>query len=215
MTTDQRIGIDGLWRDVRCPPGALNGRPALFLDRDGVIVEEVNYLHRREDVLLVDGIADLINRAKASGVAVIVVTNQAGIGRGLYGWADLAAVQEEISARLGPQGAAFDAVFACPFHAEAQPPYRHHDHPARKPNPGMLFMAAELLGIDLGSSWIVGDRATDMMAARHAGLAGGLLLGSGYAADEAATALALERDDFHARQLTSLVEADRHISWLA
>jgi D-glycero-D-manno-heptose 1,7-bisphosphate phosphatase len=211
VIADPRVGADGLWREVLIAPEAARGKPAVFLDRDGVIVEDVGYLGRPGDVRLVDGIAGLIDRAHAAGALVVVVTNQSGIGRGLYDWPDLAAVQDEIASRLAAEGAAVDAVFACPFHAEAREPYRHDNHPARKPNPGMLLMAGEALGLDLARSWMIGDRARDIMAAREAGLAGGLLLGR-HEADRAAS---LGTDKFAVGRIDRLAEARRHIAWLA
>ena len=214
MNADARVGDDGLWHEVLVESGALHGCPALFLDRDGGVVEEFNYLHRREDVRLIAGIAGLMTRVHAVGGAIVIVTNQSGIGRGLYGWSDLAAVQDEISSKLLVEGAAFDAVFACPFHAEAAAPYQHPNHPARKPNPGMLLIAGELLGIDLARSWIIGDRARDIRAAREAGLAGGMLLGGGETTGEAKQALTLANNEFAVRSVDCLDAADRHIAWL-
>lgn len=211
---DARVGDDGIWRDLRVEAGSLRDRPVLFLDRDGVIVEEVTYLHRPDDVRLIDGVARLITAAEQSGAGVVVVTNQSGVGRGLYGWPDLAAVEDEVARQLGDAGAAVQAVFACPFHADARPPYDAADHPARKPNPGMLLMAAELLGLDLARSWIIGDRATDILAASRAGLAGGMLLGEGYDDGEAERALALANDHFQARRIDRLDESGAHIAWL-
>ncbi len=211
---DPRVGDDGIWRDLRVAAGSLRDRPVLFLDRDGVIVEEVTYLHRPGDVCLIDGVASLIAHAVQSGAGVVVVTNQSGVGRGLYGWADLAAVEDEIARRLAEDDAAVQAVFACPFHTDARPPYDTDDHPARKPNPGMLLMAAALLDLDLARSWIIGDRATDLMAASRAGLAGGLLLGQGYDDGEAERALSLDKDGFQARRIDHLDQTIDHIAWL-
>ncbi|MEM7123585.1 MAG: HAD-IIIA family hydrolase [Pseudomonadota bacterium] len=211
---DTRVCDDGIWRDLRVEAGGLRDRPVLFLDRDGVIVEEVTYLHRPGDVRLIDGVVGLITRASQAGAGVVVVTNQSGVGRGLYGWSDLAAVEDEIARQLGDDKAAVQAVFACPFHADARPPFDSADHPARKPNPGMLLMTADLLGADLARSWIIGDRATDLMAASRAGLAGGLLLGEGYDEGEAERALSLAGDQFQARRIERLDEADEHIAWL-
>jgi D-glycero-D-manno-heptose 1,7-bisphosphate phosphatase len=212
---DGRLGADGVWRDVAAARRTTRGRPALFLDRDGVVVDYVAFLHRPEEVSLIDGIARLIGAARQAGAPVVVVTNQSGVGRGYYGWDDFAAVQDEIRARLAALGAGLDAVFACPFHGDAKPPYRHGDHPARKPNPGMLVSAAELLGTDLPRSWMIGDRALDVMAARNAGLAGGLLLAKDDTADEAREALSLARQGFAVARIGHLDEARRHIDWLA
>jgi D-glycero-D-manno-heptose 1,7-bisphosphate phosphatase len=155
-------------------------RPALFLDRDGTIVEEVGHLRRPGDVRLLEGAAAVIAEANRRSIPVIVVTNQSGIGRGLFGWSELIAVEERIEAELAALGARIDAVLACPFHPEGRPPYRHPDHPARKPNPGLLRRAAAALAIELASSWIVGDRAGDIGAGRAAGLAGGMHVASGW-----------------------------------
>ena len=164
-----------------------NGRssgPALFLDRDGVIVEEAGHLRRPEEVRLIAGAAEVIGAANRAGVAVVVISNQSGIGRGLFGWPDFAAVQQRMVRDLASRGAFIDAVLACPYHPEARPPYRHPDHPARKPNAGMIFAATRLLPLDLSASWIIGDRANDLAAGRKAGLAGGMLVLSGLAATE-------------------------------
>ena len=211
---DARVGDDGIWRDLRVEAGGLRDRPVLFLDRDGVIVEEVTYLHRPGDVRLIDGVARLIAAAGQAGAGVVVVTNQSGVGRGLYGWSDLAAVEDEVARQLADADAAVQAVFACPFHADARPPFDIADHPARKPNPGMLLMAADMLGADLARSWIIGDRVTDVIAASRAGLAGGLLLGEGYDEGEAERALSLAGDQFEARRIDRLDEAGGHIAWL-
>lgn len=111
---------------------------------------------------------------------MIVVTNQAGIGRGLFDWADLVAVEAHIEMELAARGARLDAVLASPFHSEGRPPYRDPDHPGRKPNPGMLLRAAALFAIDLEISWIIGDRASDIAAGRAAGLAGGIHVATGW-----------------------------------
>ena len=169
----------GIWAEMLRQPPELSLRPALFLDRDGVIVEEVGHLHRPVDVRLIAGAAEVIAAANRLGVTVVVVSNQSGVGRGLFAWQDFAAVQQRIVAELSARGAYMDAILACPYHPEALPPYRHPDHPARKPNAGMIFAAARLLPISLSASWIIGDRASDLMAGRNAGLAGGMLVLSG------------------------------------
>ncbi len=152
---------DGVWCEL-LDQSVASGRPALFLDRDGVVVEEVNYLHKAADVRLMPGISDLIAAANRAGSAVVVVTNQSGVGRGIYGWADFDAVQKQIAAELKEAGATWNAVYASPF-----PP---GDYPMRKPNPGMLMAGAAAFGVDLRQSWILGDRATDMEAGLRAGV---------------------------------------------
>jgi len=195
------IGDDEIWRQTLNRAMGPGRRPALFLDRDGVVVDEVNYLHRVEDVRLVDGVWEIISKANALSLAVVIVTNQAGIGRGHFGWEEFVAVQEAIIDGLAGQGAFVNAVYACPHHAEGKPPHDVADHEYRKPNPGMLLRAARDLPISLADSWIVGDRAGDIEAGRNAGLAGGLHILSGHGADdgERSAALALEASAFSVR----------------
>ena len=174
------IDGEGLWVQVLRRPEGPARRSALFLDRDGVIVEEVDHLRRAEDVRLIDGAAAVIATANRRGIPVVLITNQSGIGQGLFGWDAFIAVQTRILADLAAEGAFVDGVFACPHHPKALPPYDHPDHPARKPNPGMLLAAAERLPLDLAQSWIIGDRTRDLAAGRSAGLAGGLMVSTGY-----------------------------------
>jgi len=191
------VGDDGIWCQLVSP---LDGppRPALFLDRDGVIVDEVLYLHRIEDMQLVDGAAEVIRRANEEGFPVIIVTNQSGVGRGMYGWPEFAAVQDAMLRALAAQTAFVNAVFACPFHGDGVAPWNVDDHPDRKPGPGMLTRAAAMFPIDLGTSWIIGDRAGDLGAGRHAGLAGGMHVMSvhGEIPAERSAALAHQRKGF-------------------
>ena len=206
------VGTDGVWCQVLRPDKAafFRGRAALFLDRDGVIVEEVGYLHRPEDVRLVPGAAAAIAAANRAGVPVVAITNQSGIGRGHYGWPEFQDTQVRIAAALDLEagaGAALDMVLACPYHPEGAPPFRHPAHPCRKPRPGMILRAAERLGLDLPGSWIVGDRARDLEAGRAAGLAGGLHVLTGYGAHERAAAVALAGDGFRVLLAESLAAA--------
>ncbi|MBM3553986.1 MAG: HAD-IIIA family hydrolase [Alphaproteobacteria bacterium] len=205
MTKTAHPVSDGIWREVRSRKAP--GRPALFLDRDGVLVEEVHYLHRVEDARLVPGAAAVVAAANARDIAVVVVTNQAGIGRGYYGWDEFAAVQWRIMDELGRAGARLDMVLATPFHEEAIAPYRVADHPTRKPNPGMLLAARDDLGVDLARSWIVGDRASDIEAGKRAGLAGGVHVLTGYGPRERASARALAGPRYALHCVESLADA--------
>lgn len=191
------LSVDGLWAEVRVP--FQGPKAALFLDRDGVVVEDSHYLNRVEDVRLMAGAAQTIARANALSIPVVIVTNQAGIGYGYYQWDAFAQVQEKILSEIEAIGGGIiNAVFACPFHAKAKPPYQHPDPPCRKPNPGMITQAAAMMDIDLSRSWIIGDKDIDMAAGRNAGLAGGIHVASGHGADDEQRdkALALARDGF-------------------
>jgi D-glycero-D-manno-heptose 1,7-bisphosphate phosphatase len=189
--TDPRLAEDLLWRDVRVERFA-HSVPALFLDRDGVVIEEREYISNPDEVELMSGIPELIRTARALGAAVVEITNQAGIARGYFGWHEFVQVENRVKQVLSSQGVTVDAVFACPFHPLGEPPYRHPDHPWRKPNAGMLLAAAKLLNLDLRRSALIGDKAMDQEAARAAGLAFGVhvLTGHGPSHEEASRATA-------------------------
>lgn len=190
-----------MWRGLLSD--AVTGRPILFLDRDGVIVEEVHYLCRVEDTRVIPGAARLIAAANRAGIAVAVVTNQGGIGLGKYDWPEFEAVQAEMRAQLAVFGARLDAVYACPFHEKGQPPWQAIGHPNRKPGPGMLVRAAQDLASTAAGGWIVGDRATDMAAGRAAGCAGGTVVRTGHGtAAEVTAAQAVGAEDFRIEAAT-------------
>jgi D-glycero-D-manno-heptose 1,7-bisphosphate phosphatase len=195
---DPRLGADLLWRDVRVAPFSFC-MPALFLDRDGVIIEEKKYISEPRDVSLLPGLPDLIREARELGVAIVAITNQAGIGRGYFGWSEFVQVENRVTQVLAEQGAELDAVLACPFHPDARPPYRHPSHPWRKPNPGMLLEAARLLNLDLARSMLVGDKTSDQEAARAAGLAGGIQVLTGYGREQEQTSRQLSTPHFTVR----------------
>lgn len=192
------VDADDVWCQLLTPVPGRRPRPALFLDRDGVLVEEVHYLHTPEETRLIAGAVDVVRRANALGLPVVVVTNQSGIGRGVYGWPEFIAVQETLLDELASFGAFVNAVFACPYAPAGETRLVHPDHPARKPNPGMLTRAMARLPIAAGRSWIVGDRAGDVGAGHRAGLAGAMHVHSGHGNDagERRAALALADDGF-------------------
>jgi D-glycero-D-manno-heptose 1,7-bisphosphate phosphatase len=143
-------------------------RPALFLDRDGTLVEEVAYLHDPERVVLLPGVPALAAVA-AAGVALVVVTNQAGVARGLYAEAAVGAVHRRLAELLAAAGVRLDAVLHCPHHPEGTVPGYARACRCRKPGPGMLETAAERLGLDLAASWLIGNHPADVGAAVAAG----------------------------------------------
>jgi D-glycero-D-manno-heptose 1,7-bisphosphate phosphatase len=168
----------GLWCQIDTP--GLEGRPALFLDRDGVIIRDTHYLGRPEEVCVIEGAASAISRCNALGIPIVIVTNQSGIGRGFYGWDEFRAVQAALCTALTMVGAKFDAVMACAYHADALEPFRIENHPWRKPNPGMILEAGNRMKLDLSRSWIVGDRSDDIAAGQAARLRGGVLIATGH-----------------------------------
>jgi D-glycero-D-manno-heptose 1,7-bisphosphate phosphatase len=207
------VNETGLWCKILGTDYA--GRPAIFLDRDGVVVEDVDYLARASDLHMIAGSAAAVARCNRLGIPVILVSNQSGIGRGFYGWSDFAAVQAALSATLAEVGAHFDAVLACAYHADAQGEYRVADHPWRKPNPGMLREAATRMHLDLSNSWIIGDRASDLAAGQAASLRGGVLVVTGYGQKERETALELGDQRFAVRVSPNLAAAvEVPIAWV-
>jgi D-glycero-D-manno-heptose 1,7-bisphosphate phosphatase len=150
-------------------------RKALFLDRDGVINHEVGYLHAAKDVRWVEGIFDLCQVAAGLGYKLVVVTNQAGIARGMYTEVQYEELTAWMLEEFVKQGVALDAVYFCPFHPEGVGKYKG-EHEDRKPGTGMLRRAAKDLQLELGWSVMVGDRCTDMVAANAAGLRQAFLL---------------------------------------
>ena len=199
------LNSEGVWCQILRRPAP--GRPALFLDRDGAIVQETEYLHRAEDIRIIAGAAKVIVAANRRSVPIIMVTNQSGIGRGYYGWPEFASVQAKIAALLAAQGATIDAAYACPHHPQAKGDFAHPDHPARKPNPGMLLKAASALTLDLKSSWLVGDKADDIEAAKRARIAGALLVATGYGDTERQRAATLASPAFEVRFGRSIADA--------
>jgi D-glycero-D-manno-heptose 1,7-bisphosphate phosphatase len=167
----------GLWCEIA--RADCRGCAALFLDRDGVIIEDRRYVGRVEDMCVIADAAPAIARCNALDIPVVVVTNQSGIARGYYQWSDFHAVQAALSAALSAAGARIDAVLACAYHDAGFEPLRAANHPWRKPNPGMLVAAASRMNLDLAQSWIVGDKASDLAAGAAAGVAGGTLLVGG------------------------------------
>lgn len=144
-------------------------RDAVFLDRDGTLIEEVHYLARPEQVRLIPGAAEAVRRLNHLGVLVVVVTNQAGVARGYFPESRVAEVHAHLAMLLAEQGARVDAFYFCPHHpTEGAGAYRVACD-CRKPRPGMLLAAARDLDIDLSRSWMIGDKPCDAEAGRAAG----------------------------------------------
>jgi len=158
---------------------------AVFLDRDGTINQEVEYLDDPQELRLIPGAAEAIRLLNEAGVPAIVVTNQAGVGRGYFLEARVKAIHQQLAKELAMHGAYLDAIYYCPHHPD-------EGCACRKPNPGMLKRAAEEHGIDLGQSFIVGDKVSDLEAGCRAGCRTVLVL-TGYGAEAQE---AFKRSDF-------------------
>jgi D-glycero-D-manno-heptose 1,7-bisphosphate phosphatase len=146
-------------------------RPALFLDRDGVLNEDRGYVSRWEDFAWIPGAKAAVAAFNRAGWLVIVVTNQSGVGRGYYTEADMHALHARMAEELAEAGGHIDAFYFAPHHPEAPvESYRHPDPPDRKPNPGMILRALADWPIDRDRSVLVGDKRSDIEAAARAGV---------------------------------------------
>lgn len=138
-------------------------RPAVFLDRDGTLNVEKQYLHRIADWEWIEGAVEAIKRINQMGYLAIVVTNQAGVARGYYTEQDVMTLHRYVDAELAKSGAKIDAYYYCPHHVEYG---EVRDCNCRKPKPGMLLAAKRDFDIDLSKSFLIGDKAIDIIAAQ-------------------------------------------------
>lgn len=175
-------------------PQALH--PAAFIDRDGVINEERNYVHRPEDFVILPGVPQALQRLRQAGYVLVVVTNQAGIGRGMYTEADFEALTAHMRAQLQQQGADVDAVYFCPHHPTAGVGAYRTECSCRKPEPGMLLTAQAQWGIDMARSVLIGDKLSDVQAGQAAGVGRCVLVQSGHelGAEERAAGVPVHQD---------------------
>jgi len=158
----------------------MNGKhAAVFLDRDGTINEEVNYLSRMEQLRLYPQTVEAIRMVNAAGMKAVVVTNQSGIARGYFTEDFVRSVHDRINELLAPGGARIDGFYVCPHHPVYGNCIYKQDCDCRKPKPGLLLQAAAELDIDLARSYMVGDMLKDIEAGKNAG-AKGVLVRTGY-----------------------------------
>ena len=158
-------------------------RPAVFIDRDGTLTDEVGYVNHPSRLRLLPRSAEAVRRLNAAGVAAVVATNQAGLARGYFSKDVLEAVHERLIDMLAHERARLDGLYVCTHHPTAgEPPFRA-DCDCRKPRPGLLLRAAADLDLDLAASVVVGDTPSDLAAAQAAGARGVLVL-TGYGLGE-------------------------------
>lgn len=165
-------------------------RPAAFIDRDGVINAELDYVHRIEDFRILHGVPEGLRLLRAHGFELVVVTNQAGIGRGMYSEADYQRLTAHMKADLAAAGAPLSAVYHCPHHPSAGIGAYRVDCDCRKPKSGLLLQAARDHHLDLSRSVLVGDKQSDLEAGRAAGVASCVLVESGHAPSAKARTMA-------------------------
>jgi D-glycero-D-manno-heptose 1,7-bisphosphate phosphatase len=183
-------------------PPRIGLRRAAFIDRDGVINDDHGYTYRREDFVFVPGTFAACAQLRGWGLALVVVTNQSGIGRGLYTEAQYQQLTAWMASQFAAAGAPLAAVYHCPHHPDASLPNFRRACDCRKPAPGMLLAAARDLSIDPARSAMFGDKESDIEAAAAAGVPHRVLLGS--------DGRALPRDDLAplaTARFTSLADA--------
>jgi D-glycero-D-manno-heptose 1,7-bisphosphate phosphatase len=144
-------------------------RPAVFLDRDGVVIGDTHYVHSIEKVRLLAGSAEAIAELNRAGWPVVIVTNQAGVARGFFSIETLQKIHDHMAELLRGHGARVDGVYYCPHHPEGELPEYRRVCECRKPKPGLLLRAARELSLDLTRSWMVGDRISDLEAGSAVG----------------------------------------------
>ena len=178
----------------------------IFLDRDGTLNAEVNYLHRPEDLQLLPGVPEALRRLKEAGYKLVVVTNQAGVARGYYREADVDTLHRYMNEILAADGAEIDAFFYCPHHPEHGIGAYKKNCLCRKPGTGMFEQAGALFDVDRKSSWMIGDKLIDTEAGRNYGVRT-VLVGTGYGRAEAEKIQAQREKpfDFYAEDLETAV----------
>lgn len=142
---------------------------AVFLDRDGTIIEDVGYLKKRSEIKFLPRVSEAIKLLNESGFKVIVVTNQAGVAKGYFTEETVKEINQSIQKTLAEQGAYIDKIYYCPHHIEATVEEYRKDCYCRKPNPGMIEEAAFEFRIDLEKSFVIGDKISDIEAGQKVG----------------------------------------------
>lgn len=159
---------------------------AAFIDRDGVINEERNYVHRIEDFVLLPGVAQGLALLRDAGFRLIVVTNQAGIARGYYDQSAMDRLHDHLRDQLALQCVALDAIYFCPHHPSGSVKELAFECDCRKPAPGMLLQATKDFDLDLSASVLIGDKLSDVQAGKRAGVGRAVIVESGHEVEDTA-----------------------------
>ncbi len=142
---------------------------AIFLDRDGTLIEDPGYISNPDQVKLLDGVAEALAEFKALGYKLIVTSNQSGVARGIVTEKTLEETHNRLKQILAEKGGYLDKIYYCPYHPDGVIPKYRKESDWRKPNPGMLLAAADEMDIDLSRSWVIGNSSRDVEAGLRAG----------------------------------------------
>jgi D-glycero-D-manno-heptose 1,7-bisphosphate phosphatase len=148
----------------------MNENKCVFLDRDGVLIEDTGYLKNPSDIVIMPGSIEAMAALKSNGFLLIIVTNQAGIAKGFFTMDDLAAVNSRLIKIYEDNGIAIDDLYFCPHHEKGTAEPYNIKCSCRKPEPGMVLRGVEKFNIDTGKSFMVGDKDSDILLARNSGL---------------------------------------------
>ena len=165
-------------------------KPAVFIDRDGVLNVDHGYVYEVDQFEFIEGAIEACQEIKKKGYLLVLVTNQSGIGRGYYTEDDFLNVTEWMDWSLADRGVDLDGIYYCPHHPEASIAEYKQECDCRKPAPGMLLTATQELGIDLARSYFVGDKTADVQAGKAAGVGNNILVATGKVLTEEGIALA-------------------------
>lgn len=153
---------------------------AVFLDRDGTLIEECHFLSDPEKVKLLPGVSDGLRKFREAGFLLVMVSNQSGVARGLMSEGDVEIVNERVELLLDQEGVPLDAVYYCPHYPEGKIPKYAVECSCRKPQPGMALLAAKEQDLDLSRSYMIGDKSSDMEFGKNAAMRGMIMVETGY-----------------------------------
>lgn len=161
----------------------MSKRKAVFLDRDGTLIVERNYLGDPAGVVLLDGVPQALKQLADAGFFLVMVTNQSGVARGFFTMEDVEKVNDRVQELLSKEGVRLDAVYVCPHHEQGTVLEYAVPCACRKPNPGMALAAAEDWNLDLSASYMIGDKPADVSFGRNFGARESYLVRTGYGAE--------------------------------